>query len=248
MILANMQRVTAIQKICLYDEVNISIKLLQLGLGELQRINGENDFYYLPFLLLSNGFERLMKCMICFKSLEDKGHFPTLKEIKGKTNGHDLLFLKNKVISDCISNNTIAKQPANKEDYNYISTDNDLNELIKLLSDFGKQGRYYNFDIVTRKPKPALDVKRMWEQYEVEQIKNNNTLSAHLQNNKINEVYEGINMKIVSKLERFVRVLVRQFTLGNLGKEAKTCTGIIGPFLFLRDNQIGQIDYRNRRK
>lgn len=231
--------------ICLGDELQTSIKLLQLGLGELQKINMSNEFYHLPFLLLSSGFERLMKCMICFKYLEDKGRFPSLDEIKGRTNGHDLFFLKEKVISDCISKNTVIKRQATKDDYDYISNDSDLNKLIEMLSEFGQYARYYNFDIVTGKQNPAPDVKQRWEQYEFELIKDDNSLLSFLSGNKLDEVYKEINRKIISKLERFARALARQFTLGDLGQEARKYTGTILPFLNLRDDELGQTDYHN---
>jgi len=65
------------QKVALALEIKTSVKLLCLGLAELQGIDGANDFYHLPFLLISSGFERLMKCIICLKRLKDTGRFPT---------------------------------------------------------------------------------------------------------------------------------------------------------------------------
>jgi len=47
------------------DELRTSIKLIELGFGEFQNLDMTNDFYHLPFQLLSSGFERLMKCHIC---------------------------------------------------------------------------------------------------------------------------------------------------------------------------------------
>jgi hypothetical protein len=51
--------------VALLDELENSIKLINLGFGELQNIDQNNDFYYLPFQLISSGFERFMKCYIC---------------------------------------------------------------------------------------------------------------------------------------------------------------------------------------
>jgi hypothetical protein len=50
-----------LKDIHLSEEIQTSTNLIQLGLGELQNITFENDFYYLPFQLLSSGLERLMK-------------------------------------------------------------------------------------------------------------------------------------------------------------------------------------------
>jgi hypothetical protein len=231
------------KKICLGDEVKISIKLLLLGLGALQKINEENDFYHLPFLLLSSGFERLMKCIICFKYYKEKKKFPGLKEIKGNTNGHDLMYLKNKVIKDCISKFMAFKREATKKDYEYISNDKDLDKLIEVLSKFGQYARYYNFDIVIGKGNPKDNVEINWKNYELDLIKDKKDLVTAYKNDEY-RVYEYINKHIIIKLEKFARALVRQFTLGDLGNEAKTYTGVIVPFLFLKDDELGKRDYK----
>ena len=53
-----------IKDLHLYDELLTSFKLIEIGFGEFQNMDMENDFYHLPFQLLSSGFERLMKCHI----------------------------------------------------------------------------------------------------------------------------------------------------------------------------------------
>ncbi len=44
-----------IKKLCLLKEFETSSKLIKLGLGEFQNLDSGNDFYYLPFQLLSKG-------------------------------------------------------------------------------------------------------------------------------------------------------------------------------------------------
>lgn len=234
------------QSVCLDEEVRTSIKLLQLGLGELQKINSENDFYHLPFLLLSSGLERLMKCMICLKTLEEDGRFPTFEEVVegDRGRGHDLVFLKNKVISDCISEDTMSERPATVEDYEYITNNEDLDNLIEVLSKFGQHARYHNLDVVMGRDDPAPDAKQMWEDYESNMIEENDLSDLFLQPDTIDEGYENLNRIIIGKFERFVRALTRQFTLGDLGSEAEKFVAYIGPFLYLRDDEIGQTDYR----
>ena len=64
------------QKIAIIQELETSIKLIELGLGEYQNLNKSNNFYYLPFQLISSGLERLMKCHICLGYLEKNGKYP----------------------------------------------------------------------------------------------------------------------------------------------------------------------------
>lgn len=65
-----------IQNIRLLDEVDISARLIKKGFSELQQINGGNDFYHPPILLISSNFERLMKCIICYWELKTNGNYP----------------------------------------------------------------------------------------------------------------------------------------------------------------------------
>jgi hypothetical protein len=51
--------------VCLLEELEASHKLIIAGLGELQEIDMENDFYHLPHQLLASGLERLLKGYIC---------------------------------------------------------------------------------------------------------------------------------------------------------------------------------------
>ena len=71
-----------LKQLYLNDELTTSIKLIKLGFGELQNLSMGNDFYYLPLQLLSSGFERLMKCYICFGHFEKEGCYPATKLFK----------------------------------------------------------------------------------------------------------------------------------------------------------------------
>ena len=87
------------------DELRTSINLIELGFGEFQNLNMTNDFYYLPFQLLSSGFERLMKCHICLGYHEANNVYPDNKFLKqcGGGSGHDLLELKAKILNSYFS-------------------------------------------------------------------------------------------------------------------------------------------------
>lgn len=246
--MSDYNNVTPQQLISFNEEILTSIRLLQLGLRELQEIGFENDFYHLPLLLLSSGFERLMKCMICLKYFDNNAKFPTSEEIKSF--GHNLVNLKDKIISDCISKDTLCKRPATKQDYEFLNEDKNLDKLIKILSDFGQNARYHNLDVVGGEKTPETDIKARLEELELQIVKrkyedDSKSFKEILTNiDKKDEFYEETYTIIIRKLQRFARALVRQFTLGDLGKEARRYSGLLKPFLNLRDEELGRINKR----
>jgi hypothetical protein len=233
-----------LKHIYLNDELTTSIKLIKLGFGELQNLDMGNDFYYLPFQLLSSGLERLMKCHICLGYLEKHSKYPESKILKnfGGKSGHDLNELINVILSDFFKTKDI---PALVDDKNFISSDNNLKQLIYLLSEFGKYARYHNFDIITSAKIPSIDVKKLWEEYETKIILADTDLLEKLTDFEYQEEVLGyVTQSIISKLEMFIRGICRQFTLGELGKKAQQFSPACFDFITLSNDKIGIIDYR----
>jgi hypothetical protein len=238
--------ISTLQYICLNEEISISIKLLEVGLKELQSLKGGNDFYFLPFQLLSSGYERLMKCIICLDSWEKNGKFPKQKELKT----HDLIILKDKIINKFFSLNceaTIA-------DYEFILKDKLLGELLKLLSEFGKYARYYNLDIVTGVETKPMDIESEWEELKMNILESDsklwNSFCENSKNPKIDsiKILRNINSEIIKRivipLEFFARSLARQFTLGELGELAMQLSPAVEAFLQIKDSDLGKKEYK----
>lgn len=229
-----------IRKLSLNEELNTSVRLIKLGFGEYQNLDMANDFYYLPFQLISSGFERLMKCYICFGHYEKEGKFPEPKLFRNKL-GHDLVKLKKYITENYFQENSTALS----KDLTFLKTDKDLEKLIELLSEFGKFARYFNLNVVTGEVDPGVDIKASWEEYETSYVINNKKLLAKLSDFETrNEVLDTITRKIIKKLEQFTRALSRQFTLGNLGALAQQYSPSIYDFLMLKDSELGTINYR----
>ncbi len=229
-----------VRKISLIEELETSIKLIKLGFGEYQNLDMANDFYYLPFQLISSGFERLMKCYICLGHFEKSDDFPKPELFKNKLK-HDLVKLKNHITDSYFQENSAALSA----DLDYLKTDQDLEKLIGLLSEFGKFARYYNLNVVTGEIDPGIDVKSLWEEYETSYVINDKLLLNKLKDfESRNEVINLITQKIIAKLEKFTRALARQFTLGNLGALAQQYSPSVYDFLMLKDSELGKIDYR----
>ncbi len=66
-----------IQQFAIIRELEISVRLIELGLGEIQNLSMTNDFYFLSFQLLEQGFERFMKMYICIGEYNKNNKFPT---------------------------------------------------------------------------------------------------------------------------------------------------------------------------
>ena len=71
--------------LALDQELLNSVRLIRAGLGQLQNIDGANDFYHLPILTLANGFERFMKVILCFRALEISGRYPSSKVLPSRS-------------------------------------------------------------------------------------------------------------------------------------------------------------------
>jgi hypothetical protein len=93
-----------VRDVALIQELHTAVGLAQLGLGSLQRIDGANDFYHLPLLLLAEAKERLLKVILCLHAKSDTEAYPTLAEIKGY--GHNLASLLNKVTEPTVFGKT----------------------------------------------------------------------------------------------------------------------------------------------
>ncbi|HCV80804.1 hypothetical protein [Zunongwangia profunda] len=235
---------SSIKDLYLYDELTASIKLIKLGFGEFQNLDSINDFYHLPFQLLSSGLERLMKCFICLGYYEIHNEYPDSKYLKkcGGRNGHDLNELKNNILYNYFKNREIT---ALKIDEKFLKEDSDLKELIYLLSEFGKYARYHNLDIITSASKPSIDVKRLWEKYETDILLADPSLLEKLSDFEYQkEVHSYVTQFIISKLEKFVRGISRQFTIGQLGEKAQQFSSVYYDFILLKDEKIGTTDYR----
>jgi len=238
-------------KLAFTDEVRTSIILIKNGLKELQSISGSNDFYHAPILLLSNGFERLIKCSLCLTVFNDKWEVIEIP-YNIREEGHDLKKLLDILLKKLDEDSYSSKAPAIKEDMHFLKNNITLRDIIKLFSEFADKGRYYNLDIIfaqyrkkvpqTKKnnyPEP-YDFENAWQQIE-------NRISNELQLNSyeldIDDIMKKINKEIIKILERFARALVRVFTLSDYRDKGKIVSPLIGDFLFLRDNQLGETVY-----
>jgi hypothetical protein len=231
---------TQIKDMYLDEELRLSQKLIITGLGELQEINMGNDFYHLPHLLLSSGLERFMKCYICLVYEARKKKYPDSNMLRNL--GHDLSKLNEEIINNYFAE---GNRPELKEDLVFLKEDGKLKIILKILSEFGKYARYYNLDIVTGKSvQPSFNPKDEWERLERSIEDPTPYLTLNNQEGLYNDYYPRVNSQIIAIIERFVRAITRQFTLGGHGKKLSQYYIPFSPFLGMMDKDLGTKDYR----
>lgn len=230
--------------ICLLDELETSRKLIESGFGRLQEIDMSNDFYHLPHQLLASGLERLMKGYLALAYEDQNGTLPDHKWFKRR--GHDLLDLLDLIANDYYGG---LRRPLVASDLAFIKTDQVLRRSVGILSEFGKFGRYYNFDVVGGKEESALDPKYEWGKLE----SSLGLLPEHLHDPEALQLhyYPRVHACLIAKLERLVRAIALQFTIGDhpdrFGRLRQASVGY-SSFRNLRDRELGTIDYRQSAK
>lgn len=232
------------QKIVLNEETRDAIQLIESGLGSVQRIDGANDFYHAPFLLLASGFERLLKLILFLEWLESHGSPPREKDLyhRGKE-GHSVERLLELVLERCYPAGGETLVPALDEDQKFMASNPVLRDIVEVLSDFGRKGRYANLDVLFEDEKSEMSPKQKWEKLELDILTAAGLTWEQLKERDFADLYGEINQALVRTLERFAGALARLFTLGPLGKLGKAQTATIGPFLNLWDEDLGKRKY-----
>jgi hypothetical protein len=225
--------------IALLEEFDTSDKLIRLGFGELQNINLDNDFYFLPFQLLSQGFERFMKAYVCIGHFNKHQKLPDNKYLKSL--GHDL----EKLLDEIIENYFIDfNRPQFNIDNEFICNNSDLKELLFILSEFGKLSRYHNFDVITENAKIGINAKKLWEEFE-NKILDKKDYEKLMDFNVSQEVFQKITNHIIIVFEKFISALSRQFIFKCLGQQAlQLSSTTVFEFGILYDGNYGKKDYR----
>ena len=232
---------TDIEKfICMLEELETSHKLIKAGFGALQEIDMANDFYHLPHLLIASGLERLMKCYISLVYKGQNGSFPDKAFMISL--GHDLVGLHGAICTNYYGGTT---RQLVQQELPYLPTDHTRLECIRILSLFGRFGRYYNLDVVAGSPHSPIDPKSEWETLEGSVEDATPFLSDMEAMHQ--DYYPSVHAKLIAKLERLVRAIALQFTIGDhtdpSGNLSQMST-VYSDFRNLRDEEFGTSDYR----
>lgn len=219
----------------LQQEFELSYKLVCKGLGELQKIDYSNDFYFLPLLLLSQGIERFLKSYIIAYKIENEEE--NLFQKKFRT--HSLMELLDIIKQDYY---VVGSRDTDIKDEHYLSNSK-LNKLLDILSDFGKYGRYYNINhlIDGNNSSPISN----WQELEQDLIPL--TREEYLKLIDVdtrNNYYKRVNNEIIIIIEKFLSILSRQHIFGRTSKVFLGATiANFSTFGYMYDNDYGKTDY-----
>lgn len=227
--------------LALLEEIETSYKLVILGFGELQNISLNNNFHFLPFQLLSQGFERFMKSYICLAYQNIYNEYPTFKYLKNL--GHDLESLLEEIIEKYYFD---FNRPQYKNDIEFLKNNTDLKELLFIISEFGKKSRYYNFDLVTENKEIPLNTKELWTNFVNKHLLSDEKLLSKLFSQETeHEVFYKLNSVIIIIFERFISALSRQIIFNCIGEKAKQISvATFFDFGMLYEKDFGNRDYR----
>lgn len=235
---------STLQKVLVGNELLDSVRLLKVGLRELNRLDASTDFFHLPILLLSTGFERMMKTTICCHYLEINGEFPCRSIFLKGRKGHDLVSLLAYITENCFKDDYVLKVPAAKADINFLRSDSQLKDIIKILSDFGQAARYYNLNVVLGKDNPDPSPDAEWQRLEMYILQQDPEWEKKLSDTShSSSIHLQVNRELTIQCEKLARALSRLFTIGGLGKHAKQVSPHVHHFVGLMDRQLGKTNY-----
>ena len=227
--------------LCLLEELETSRELIKSGFGHLQEIDMGNTFYHLPHQLLASGLERFMKCYITLVYDGRHGLYPDNAYMRCLS--HDLKKILERICTDFYGGHA---RPFVQREFEFITTDSVLQECIRILSQFGQKARYYNLDVVTGVNNPPINPKEEWQSLEsiVEDV------TPFLQNPEAlhRDYYPRVHSSLITTMERLVRAIAMQFTLGDhtdKNKRISQLSSVYTEFRSLRDGNLGTTDYRS---
>ena len=229
------------QKLGVIQEFRTAYGLVKYGLGALQTIDGANDFYHPPFLLLASGLERVCKCVLAFKHLADNGTLPSVSTFKDW--GHDVVRLLRDVADTCFSKRYLRCAAA-RADIGFLQNDAVLREVISCLAYYGAQGRYDDLNLLAGATPDVPLAQERWDALEMAIMREDPNWSERIVDPS-DDMYPEINRRIVATIEKLARALTRLFTIGRVHDDAKRFLSLGDSFLLIHDDKLGTTDYRS---
>lgn len=209
-----------------------AMEMLSSGMTALQETEREPD---LDSILqqLAMGFELFLKVTLVEVTRNTTGRRPEWKEIKGLS--HSLLAVLDALTSEARKVTEYTERPACQADLEFLESDIAVRRLLDVLGDFGGGGRYNQIDGLLKGTFDSdSDPKTRWGVIETELLLER----PDFESIQTIEIVQVSSEEIVARLQRMARAIARMWTLGAVGDEGGQFCGVIGTFLFLRDEEL----------
>lgn len=213
----------------LAEEIRISSELISTGIKLIQEEHCYNEAIDVPLILLTNGLERLLKCIFCFYTLENTGKLPTIVTIRNDFN-HNIAKPLEYIFNHCYSDDFTSKG-TNQEDLHFFKTNPVFQGLVKVINDFALRDRYANLDLILCENLPkSRNPNDMWgEQIELVLIQEYPEMQQlSISNNK--EFRRQSSRYVAASLYRLMYSLAHLMILGEIGEYANTSAGPLKKF------------------
>jgi hypothetical protein len=200
----------------------------------LNALDGANAFRQLPMQLLSIGFERFFKTTIALAELEQSGALPSdLKKHK-----HDLQALPPRLVAAVSRDTAYATEWAS--DLTFLERDPELDQILRALTIYGQQGRYYNLETILGTVQLPGDPEQAWSHIERACLNALPHWKAKLiaPSDEFAGFYIEMAERLTATVQRSARALSRMWVLGPLGQVGKQFSSVVQPFLSLTDSEL----------
>ena len=220
------------KKLALLEEANIASSFIHYGKKSMDILE-EDDFFQAPFLLISYGFERLLKLIIILDFFYQSGKFPDKKEFNKdlELKTHDIEKLLTRVVKIAKEWDYQNRALEAKKDIVFLENisrkldsdnlpDSDNINIIKLMTEYNKESRYFYLNaignIANKFGNPA---------------------------NRIYSYFKRDKKELITFLQQIERALFRMFRSGNLGENGKEIADsrIASSIIDWPDEELGDI-------
>jgi hypothetical protein len=237
----------------IYDEVYFALetelisarRLLIKGFEEVDKLGYTNSFIDAALLLLSFGFERLLKSLILIDyvagglssgNYDDKCRL--CKKYFSGVQGHDLTKLHKEVIRIVETKDYVSSFNGGEKEFGFVKNDVLLADLIELLTDFAKGDRYYNLNVIMGMPVKNEDPETAWSLIEMMVIVRSERLMQLSREEKREELFKEVSIKFKKTLVRYMIALTWLYMVGDYGKVGEYLKFALNDFTYPHDEVL----------
>lgn len=224
------------QQIALDNEIKNAYGLIRYGTNCLIDAADRIGFERISFLLLSSGFERLLKCTLFYHYFYVEKRVLNNHDLRNY--GHNIQSLLNDLISCCFATEYRNSCEAAKSDFVFLTEDYLFKTFVKVISDYAIDGRYYELNVITNSQQKTRSIMELWNDVAKEAFYRSNIFEVSSSGDLVNPQDKGSIAWVVSIIETSVRAISRLYTFGLLGPDAKRMYVNMSDFLSLTDEDI----------